>query len=411
MGIPRKALIFIVLTSFLSAMGMSILSPIAPFIVSRYVSDQNSMGVIVAALSSIYAICTFFAAPGLGALSDRYGRRPILLVCLLGSAIGYLVFGLGGALWVLFLARIIDGVTGGNITVAYAYIADLTPPGERGKYFGWIGALSGIGLIAGPALGGLLAKADLSAPLYFAAALTMFNVIYGYFFMPESLKPEQRATTFNVTGLNPFSALGKAFSITQVRWLLIAVFLYALPFAGLANNMGLFAKDALNWDVATTGALFAFVGVTDIFVQGLLLPRLLKRFGEAKVALIGLAGVFIGYLLIASVALVSVSAVMYVGTVMFALGDGLVGPSISGLISRAADARSQGLVQGGSQSVQSLARVIGPLAGGEMYDALGHASLYLAGAAIALVTIGFVGVALPNLRAEEAVEETQAAVG
>ena len=304
MGIPRKSLIFIVLTAFLSTVGMSILGPIAPFLVSRYVTDSNSIGVTVAALTSLYAICTFFAAPALGALSDRYGRRPILLICLLGSAIGYLIFGIGGALWVLFLARIIDGITGGNITVAYAYIADLTPPGERGKYFGWVGAISGIGLIAGPAIGGLLAKIDLSAPLYFAAAVTLFNAVYGLFFTPESLKPERRATNFSIAGLNPFSTLSKVVSMAQVRWLLIAIFLYTLPFVALANNMALLGKDTLNWDASTAGALFAFVGVSDIFVQGLLLQRLIKGFGEARVALIGLVVVLIGYLLIASIVVV-----------------------------------------------------------------------------------------------------------
>lgn len=411
MGIPRKSLIFIVLTALLSTVGMSMLSPIAPFLVSRYVTDENTIGIAVAALTSIYAICTFFAAPALGALSDRYGRRPILLICLLGSAIGYLIFGMGGALWVLFLARIIDGITGGNITIAFAYIADLTPPGERGKYFGWVGAISGVGFIAGPAIGGLLAKFDLSAPLYFAAAVTLFNVIYGFFFMPESLKPEQRATHIGIAGLNPFSTLRKVMSMAQVRWLLIAIFLYSLPFAAMGTNVGLFAKDTLNWDVATTGSLFAFVGVSDIFVQWLLLPRLLKRFGEVRVAIIGLVGVVIGYVLIASTVAAPLSIVMYTGTIIFAVGDGLVGPSINGLISRAADEKSQGLVQGGSQSVQSLARVIGPLMGGEMYDRLGHATLYLVGSVISLVTIGFVSVALPTLRPVVTVEETPATVG
>ena len=130
----RQAIIFLMVTAFLSTMGIGIFSPVLPFIVQRYVSDQNNLATAVGWLASVYAICQFIAAPGLGILSDRYGRRPLLLLCLLGSAIGYGLFGLGGAIWVLFLGRIIDGLTGGNFSILFAYVADITEPQERGKY-------------------------------------------------------------------------------------------------------------------------------------------------------------------------------------------------------------------------------------------------------------------------------------
>src|SRR5258708_6982174 len=396
-GPKRKAIIFILISAFLGSMGIGLLNPVAPFLVARYTNDSANAGIILGWLTSVYAICQFIAAPGLGALSDRFGRRPILLICVLGSAVGYLVMGIGGALWVLFMGRIIDGITGGNISVAFAYIADITPPGQRGKFYGWIGAVFGVGFILGPALGGLVARLGIEAPLYVAAAVTFANVLYGLVAMPESLSAAQRTTSIRIAQLNPLSILREVFNIPQLRWLFIAIFLYSLPFAALQTNLGLFAKDSLNWDATATGAIFAFVGITDIVVQGLLLQQLINRFGESRVVIGGLLSEFIGYLLMASIIVVHSSVPLIAGVIIFAMGDGLLGPSLTGLISRAAGQRSQGQVQGGSQSIQLLARISGPLLGGLLYDGLGHASPYLIGALIVVIAMGLIGLALPTL--------------
>lgn len=405
-GISRKALLFIIVTAFLSSMGIGLIEPVAPFILTRYVSDPNSVGIALGWLISVYAICQFIAAPGLGALSDRFGRRPILLICMFGSAVGYLLFGLGGALWVLFLGRIIDGLTGGNFGVSFAYIADLTPPEQRSKYFGWVGALAGIGFILGPAIGGLTATISLEAPLYLSAALTFANVLFGLFFMPESLPKARRADKVALAQLNPLSILRQVFAIPQLRWLLVAVFLFSLPFAALQANIGLFAKDSLNWDPAAISSLFILVGVTDIVVQGLFLGRLLKRFGEVKVAIGGLCCEIIGYLLVASVAGFHSTVLFYAGVILFAMGDGLLGPSLGGLLSRAASESAQGQVQGGSQAVQSLARIGGPLVGGELYDRFGSAAPYLGSVVGVVLAIGAVVLALPGLRTQAEASET-----
>ncbi|MEP7285908.1 MAG: MFS transporter [Chloroflexota bacterium] len=410
-GLQRKAFIFIVLTGFLSSIGFGIILPVAPFLVTRYVSDPASVGSTLGWLSSVYAICAFIAAPALGALSDRFGRRPILLICLFGSAVGYLCFGLGGALWMLFLGRIIDGLTGGNQGVLFAYIADLVPPKERGKYFGMIGAVFGIGFIAGPVLGALMAKLSYQAPFYFAAAVTFANVIWGLFFMPESLAKSQRVERVSLGELNPFSILRGVFAIPQLRWLLIAIFLYSLPFAALQVNLSLFARDSLHWDADAIGIIFAIIGITDIFVQGLLLQWLLQRFSEAQIAIAGLCCELAGYLLIASVVLFHTPVPLYLGTVIFAIGDGLLGPSLSALLSRSADERSQGTVQGGSQSVQSIARIAGPLLGGVLYDGLGYAAPYIAGAGIvglAILAVIVALVALPRSATHGAIEDLPA---
>src|SRR5690349_22306911 len=202
-GIKLQVLVFIILTATLASMGFGIITPVAPFLISRYVSDPNQAGIVLGWLTSIFAICQFLSAPALGALSDKYGRRAILLICLLGSAVGFLLLGIGGALWVLFLGRIIDGITGANMSVGFAFIADVVPPGQRGKFFGMMGAIMGIGFIVGPAIGGVLATFGVEASFYAAAALTFVNLIYGYFFMPESLPPEKRSQ-LKVAALKPF---------------------------------------------------------------------------------------------------------------------------------------------------------------------------------------------------------------
>ncbi|MBA3868568.1 MAG: MFS transporter [Anaerolineae bacterium] len=396
-GIDRKAWIFILITTFLGSLGIGLISPVAPFMISRYVTDSNSAGLILGWLTSAYAICQFIAAPGLGALSDRFGRRPILLICLFGSAVGYLLLGIGGALWVLILGRIIDGLTGGNFSVTFAYVADLTPPDERGKYFGWLGAFAGIGIILGPAIGGLVAKLGISAPLYLAAAVTFANLLFGLFFMPESLSKAQRTPHIRITQLNPFTILSKVASMPQVRWLLLAGFMIALPMGALQGNIGLFAKDSLNWDAAAIGSIFVVVGITDILVQGLLLQRLLKHFSEKLVAIGGMAGEMIGYLLIGSTAFIHSPIPLLIGTIIFAMGDGLIGPALNGLLSRGVDANAQGQVQGGNQAAQSLARTGGPLLGGALYDRVGHGSPYFAGSAIVVLAIAVISMALPTL--------------
>lgn len=393
----RKALILVIVISILNVAGFGIIIPVAPFLIARYVSDPNQLGMTVGLLTTIYAVCQFAAAPGLGALSDRFGRRPILLICLLGSAVGFLLLGIGGALWVLFLGRIIDGITGANMSVSFAFIADVIPPGKRGRFFGMMGAIFGIGFIVGPAIGGVLARLGVEVPFYAAAALTFLNVIYGFFFMPESL-PKEKRSQLKVAALNPFSALASVLSVPQLRWLLIAFFLFEVPFTALSVNIGLLAKDNLNWDAAGIGVIFATVGITDIFVQGLLLQVLLRKLGEGTVAIGGLLLEIVGYIFMASVVLFASPVPMMIGTIMLAMGDGLLGPSLNGLLSRAAGAEAQGRVQGGSQSMVSLAQMIGPFLGGLMYANIGHASPFLSGVFIALLAIVAIATAIPAIK-------------
>lgn len=406
----RNVLLFILMTSFLNLAGIGLIAPVLPFIASGYVANPEHLALVNGLLFTAYAFFQFLAVPGLGALSDRLGRRPVMLLCLTGSAIGYLLFGIGGALWVLFLGRIIDGITGGNLGVIYAYIADVTDHKERTRYYGMIGAVSGFGFVVGPAVGALLSKlGGPSAPAYFAALVTLLNVVWGYFAMPETLAPEKRSDTIKIRQLNPFGQLMSIFALPQLRWLLLASFFAALPFAALQSNLSVLAKDALGWNAADVGGLFTVVGIIGIIVQGGLIRVLVKRWGEARLAMIGTCGLIVGFLMIAQVPNINSSAYLLISTAVFAAGNGLVLPSLTGLISQAVSPREQGRVQGGNQSVQALARVLGPLFGGAAYTLIGWSAPYWLGTLMFALALGFIVLAIPIINAAKVANEQREA--
>ncbi len=375
----RQTVAYLLATVFLTATGMTIVGPVLPFIVKQYVSNPDHLALAMGWLAASYGICQFCAAPGLGVLSDRYGRRPLLLLCVLGSATGYAVFGLGGALWVLFLGQVIDGVTGGNISILFACVADLSEPEERGRLFGQVGAAVGAGFMVGPVIGGFASKLGVSAPLYLTAVILLANVLWGYFHFPESLRPEHRRAQISLAELNPFRQLRRVAAIPRVRWFLLAGLLYALAFAALTSTLAVLVMDHMGWEADGIGLLFLVVGAMDILVQGVLIGRLLPVFGDARLAVVGMAGLMGGYALISSVAFVASPPLLVVGVMLFAFSTGLVEPALGSLVSQAAGTGEQGVVQGGGQSVQSLARILGPLWGGALYARLGHATPYWSG--------------------------------
>jgi DHA1 family tetracycline resistance protein-like MFS transporter len=367
-------LLFGLISVFLCGIGFSIIAPVVPFLVQPYISSPGQQAIVVTLLTSVYAFCVFFAAPVLGALSDKYGRRPLLLVCLLGSAIGYFVFGIGGALWVLFAGRIIEGITGGSIGTIFAYFADIIPPEQRTKYFGWVSAIVGVGTVIGPTVGGLLAKIDYSAPMYFGAIITLVNVIYGFFFMPESLDKKNRLKEITLVRLNPFIQLANLLSMKNLNRLLISAFLLWIPNGSLQAVFSQFSMDTFNWKPAIIGLMFSIMGVQDIISQGLIMPKLLKRFSDKQIAILGMVSEIIGYSLIALSTLFSFYPLFIVGMFIFGFGDSIFGPSFNGMLSKSVDSSEQGRIQGGSQSIQALARMIGPIIGGQIYVSLGHAA-------------------------------------
>lgn len=366
----NKPFLFILIAAFLSIMGIGVIIPVIPFIVEQYVDPHkiNEVAWYVGLLTSIYSFCQFFAAPVLGALSDKYGRRPILLFCLLGSAIGYILFGIGGSLWIIFLGRIIDGLTGGNVSTAMAYISDITKPQERGKYFGIVGATTGLGFILGPSIGGLVSHISLSAPLFLAAGLSIINMIYGYFILPESLAKKHRMSNFSLHHLNPFTQLRYILKNNLLKLLIVIGFFYFFPFAQLQGITSVFFKDTLNWTPGNIGLYFLILGCGDMFTQGFLTGKITPIFGSARLVLAGLFTITIAFAINALLPVLPLNFLVLPFVLLWALGSGLIEPSFSGLISNVASPQEQGRVQGASQSMQAITRILGPISAALLYQ-------------------------------------------
>ncbi|UHP10913.1 MFS transporter [Listeria marthii] len=385
--INKKTLLFGLISVFLCGMGFSIIMPVVPFLVAPYVSNSSEQALMVTLLTSVYALCVFFAAPGLGALSDRFGRRPVLLICFIGSAIGYFVFGLGGALWVLFLGRVIEGITGGSISTLFAFFADITPQEQRTKYFGWVSAAAGAGAALGPAFGGLLAHFGYAVPFFFGAAITLLNFMFGYFYMPESLQEEHRLKRIPLVRLNPFSQLLNILTIKNLSRLLVAAFLIWVPNGSLQAVMTQFTIDSFSWKPALIGMMFSIMGIQDILSQAFVMPKLLLKLTDKQIAILGMIAEIIGYALIAASSIFTLAPLLVIGMFVFGFGDSIFGPAFNGMVSKSASASEQGRIQGGSQAIQSLARIIGPIIGGQIYITLGHAAPAVMGVILITVAI------------------------
>jgi DHA1 family tetracycline resistance protein-like MFS transporter len=363
----NKRLIFILVTMFLNFLGFSIIIPILPFLIQRFIPNPASLAIYVGIVFSIYAFCQFLAAPGLGALSDLWGRRPILLISLFGSVIGYLFLALGGSFAMILIGRIIDGLTGGNISTVYAYLADITDPKERSKYYGMLGAAGGFGFMIGPAVGGILGAVHLTLPLFLAAGITTVNMIWGYFVLPESLKKEHRTEKFELSHLNPFGHLAELFSIEILNKLFITSFIFFFAFNAIYGITSVYTKDIFLWNTTKIGILLFVAGLIDIISQGYLVRKMIPKFGEVRLSLTGLIMIIGGIAIAASTAFFGSTVIFYIGFIVMNFGDGLLEPSISGLIANAVGPKMQGKVQGGSQSVQAVARILGPLFAATIY--------------------------------------------
>ena len=373
----------ITVSMFLNALGFTIAIPVLPFLIADYVAPAR-VGVMVGVITAIFAVCQFFAAPVLGGLSDAHGRRPVLIVSLLGSAVGFAVFGVGGALWVLVLGRAIDGLTGGNIATMLAYVADVTPPQDRSRLFGILGATAGFGFVIGPAVGGLLAGASLTTPIFLAAAVAVVNALWAFFALPESLPPERRTNDFSLGHLNPFAPFGLVLQTPALLTAFAVAFCFYLAASMLQTIFAVFTMDILHFSPAAIGAALGAVGVMDVLTQGVLVGRLLPRLGEERLAQIGLVLNAAGFALFAALGQLPLLTLGLVALVVSNLGDGLFQPSISGIVANAAPPDAQGRVQGANQGQQSLARVAGPLLAAALY-AVNPGAPFAVGAVVVLL--------------------------
>ncbi len=298
---------FITATMFLNFAGLTLILPVIPYIVGQFTTD---IALYVGLITSAAAACQFLFSPALGYLSDLYGRRPILLWSLVGGVIGYITFGVGGSLWVLFLARIIDGATAGDTPAMYAYIADVAEPHERARLYGILGAAGGVGVMVGPAIGGFAAQWGLSMPLYVAATLGVINVIWGYFVMPESLKQENRATKFEARHLNPFAQFKNVFTSESLRILFGVSFAFFVALIMEQSNITGFFNTILSWGPTQIGIVLTLVGAVDIASQGYLTGKLLPRWGELALSMVGLIIAAIGLVLMGLAAFFPVAALV-----------------------------------------------------------------------------------------------------
>lgn len=379
---------FLFVTVFVDMLGYGLVVPLLPF----YAGGLANGAFLIGALGSLYAAMQFFGGPFLAGLSDRVGRRPVLVTCLLGASLAYALLGLAGTFALVVVAVALAGAAGGTQATAQAFMADSTAPGDRAKGLGLLGAAFGLGLMAGPLLGGLLSLQSLHAPAFAASALALMNAAFGLFVLPESL-PKSRRSRTPLLHLDPFSGLVRTIRMGGTGPLLLAVFLLNLSFAGLLTNFPLFSGVRFGWGATENAFFFAFVGVCAVLTQGILVGRLQKRFGEMRLAFGGLAVTAL------SLALVGVSSsgwLLYPTVGALAVGAGLAIPALTALLSRRAPAEEQGRLMGGVQAVLSLALISGPLIAGAAFDDLGVPAPYLIGAVLAALALPAVALSLPK---------------
>lgn len=356
-----KPLAIIFITIFIDLVGFGIVIPALPF----YAEGElfNASPFQIGMLFASYSACQFVFAPILGGLSDKYGRRPILFFSLLGSAIGYICIGYATVLWMVFLGRIIAGVTGGNISTAQAYIADVTTRENRAKGMGLFGAAFGLGFIFGPAIGGILGDYGIHIPFLFAAVLTTANAIALYFILPESLKPEDRNLENNRK--NRFTELFESLKDPRFSLLTGLYFLLVTAFSIMTATFALFTLFRFNYGIKINGYLFAYVGILAVIMQGFLFGRLAKRFGEAWLTAFG-SFILVGAFFVIPYVGPDFGGLtaLLVGIAFFSLGNSLSSPALTSLASKIASEKEQGKALGVMQSGASLARAIGPALAG-----------------------------------------------
>lgn len=377
----KAALGFIFAVLLLDVIGLTILIPVQAFIVRQYSDDA----LMVSLITVLYAIAQFFAAPLLGTLSDRYGRRPVLLISMLGSAVGYVIFGIGGALWILFLSRLIDGFTGGNISTASAYITDVTSAENRAKGLALLGVALGLGFIIGPALGGLLGQISLTAPAYAAAILSLLSAIFGFVALPESLPPEKRLRVpWRWADLNPFIPIIELLQRPLLRSLLITQSIFNFVVFGYNSVAPVFFIDTYGVNPGNIAWLLVLVGVANVIVQAGFIGRLVQALGERRLAIISVifqAGN------LAAIALISRFWMMYPISLISTAGAGSFRPTVGALLSHHVSADEQGKLNGVVASLGSLMSIFGPLWAGATYDHLAPRAPLWLGATLLLIAL------------------------
>lgn len=363
----QASLTFILVTVLLDVLGIGLIIPVLPNLVGEFAHRPDEQAYWFGLLTAMYGVMQFFCMPLLGALSDRYGRRPVLLVSIFGLGCSLLMQATAGSLLALLLVRIVSGGTAASFSVANAYVADITAPDQRGKAFGMLGAAFGVGFIFGPMLGGLLGSDDVRLPFFVAAGLSLLNFLYGYFLLPESL-PVASRSSFKLRRANPFSALLNLGRLHGVGGLIGVFALTAFAQFVMQTTWVLYTTFRFGWNPMQNGLALCGFGLVSVIVQGGLQGRLLKRFGEARLAVIGMCSSTLAYI---CYGLATQGWMLYV-IIIANLMAFASGPALQSIVSKAAGPKEQGVTQGALNAINSLAIIFAPLLGTTLLAQVGH---------------------------------------
>jgi DHA1 family tetracycline resistance protein-like MFS transporter len=361
------AMPFIMLTTLIDMVSIGLIIPVLPALVGSFTGSQAEQALWYGVVTFAFGLANFFASPILGAISDGHGRRPVLLLGFCGLALSFLATALATALWMLIAVRLVSGAMQANIAVSNAYVADITPPEERAKRFGMLGAMFGIGFILGPVMGGLLGAIDLRLPFFAAGSLALVNLLYGYFVLPESL-PAERRRAFAWKSANPVSALRGLAQLKGAGLLVVVIGCSGLAQFVLYTTWVLYTTFKFGWGPLENGWSLAAVGIVSAIVQGLLLGRLLRRFSPRRLAVLGLLSSTLAYVLWGA----ATQGWMIFAIIFVNLLGATVAASIQSIISSAADARSQGQALGAVGGLNSLMAVIAPVLGAPLLTMVSH---------------------------------------
>lgn len=369
----NRPLLIIFLTIFVNLVGFGIIVPLLPF----YAQTFGASPLVIGLLFASFSLCQLIASPALGDWSDRHGRRPVLVFSLAGTVVSFVMLALAHSVTMLFLARIVDGLSGGNISTARAYVADITAPKDRARAYGLIGAAFGLGFIFGPALSGMLSRISYTAPIWAAAAITLLATVMALFWLPETVHRTHAGVG------NPLSYLPELLGRPMIRRVLSIDFLYWGALAVFQAVFSLFAARRFHFDAAQTGYFFAAFGLLGVVVQGAIIRPVVRRLGDKTTFLTGLVFTAVG---LAAASFAHSVTAFAITLIPMAIGQGFGMPTVSSLVSRAAGPQEQGRMQGAASAVESLGRTIGPVWGTGTFEHVSDSAPYISAAAFMLLT-------------------------
>jgi MFS transporter, DHA1 family, tetracycline resistance protein len=381
----KSPLVPIFLIVSVDVLGLTIILPLLPFYAEKFGASPSVVGLLV----STYALCQLIAGPILGRMSDHMGRRPLLLVSQMGTFIGFLILAYANALWIIFLSRVIDGLTAGNLSLAQAYISDVTKPEDRAKSFALIGIAFGMGFLIGPGISGYLSQFSYQYPIFAAAVLSATSILATYFLLPSTTPQAADAATPRKFTVLDWGNYARYFRQPDLAPLLWQFFAFTLAFSMFMSGFPLFAERRFEWQghpfgPKEVGYIYAYLGVLGVILQGGLIGRLVKAFGELTLVR---AGFFFGMVGLAALGFTHAIPLLLVVTAISSSGTGVVRPALTSLITQKAGRSEQGVVLGLTQSLNSIAAIVAPAIGGFLID---HSLL----TGWALLAAGICGVAL-----------------